>query len=112
MICHSLGCHAVNELLSLGYQLPDSIKEIRFYQADVETIFPDQRIINYHSPYDPVLIAANLANLRNVNAGMFGDPNHDNNIKLDPNPVRSLTGNVLINAHLDSVNSIKITKQK
>ena len=108
IICHSLGCHFFNELHRQGYVLPSSIKEIRFVQADVETIC-DPKVQSFYSWKDPVLHAAKIANLRFGlrDAGLFGDPNHPNNIESPPDLSIRHTGIPIIDWHLDSLNSMK-----
>jgi hypothetical protein len=107
VVAHSLGCELINNLHLQGFSMPPSVTEIRFYQAD-EVNISNPVVSNYHSPYDPVLWVANLANMRSRNAGMFGDPNHTKNIELHPNVLRRHAGIIIVDAHLDAINSVKI----
>lgn len=104
---HSLGCYVLDIYHKLGFVIPSCVKETRYYQADLETI-SNPNVINYYSPFDPVLYAAKIANLRTRDAGMYGDPNHSKNIKLHPNILSRHTGIPLIDWHLDSANKFEI----
>jgi hypothetical protein len=107
IVGHSLGCYFLEIFYRLGFVMPSNVKEIRYYQADVESI-SNPNVINYHSPVDPVLYVAKMANMRSQDAGLYGDPNHNNNIQLHPNLLDRHTGLPLIDLHLSTVNKVKL----
>ncbi len=106
IICHSLGCHLFEEYFRLGYPFPPSVKEIRYVQADVERV-NNPVVKNLFSPFDPVLMLSNLVNFRLLCAGLIGDSSHPNNKTHHPDFLKRHTGVPPVDAHLDSLNSMK-----
>jgi hypothetical protein len=62
IICHSIGCHLMENYINSGRKLPKETDRIIYCQSDSRTVSLPW-IENYYSPLDPILYLSWLVNL-------------------------------------------------